>query len=212
MSSLKYYKDNLYENFKDPSSVFSNETRGFFYDIATDFISKSKENSRQQWYEDKGTIKGILLLLFTWNFAAKETKKLNFQNIAKVIQSAKVDLISLEKEKITTFDISAYNSIERVFDKFKPLFGQTGTSKALSLLNPCLFVMWDTAIRKRLKKELIPGIENGTLGKHYVIFLKGIQGIIKDFNLESKLSSSANIAKKIDEYNYVRIVMDMDIP
>ncbi len=204
MSSSKNYKDSLYENFRDPSSAFSNETRGFFYDLATEFISKSKENSGQQWYEDRETVKGILLLLYTWNFAAKETKKLNFRNVGKAIQSVKGDLISLENEKITTVDLSASSTIEKVFDKFKPLFGQTGTSKALSLLNPCLFVMWDTAIRRRLNKQLIQGIGYGRSGKQYVMFLKGIQRIIKDYNLESKLSSGANIAK--------RIVMNKDIP
>ena len=86
--------------------------------------------------------------------------------------------------------------------------GQTGASKALSLLNPKLFVMWDTKIRKRLKKELITGIGNGEKSENYVTFLKGIQRIINEYNLKQKLPLDSIVAKKVDEYNYVKIIMN----
>jgi len=58
---------------------------------------------------------------------------------------------------------------------------QTGASKALGLLNPELFVMWDTKIRKRLKKEHIKGIDNGETPENYLKFLYGIKYIIKEY-------------------------------
>jgi len=67
--------------------------------------------------------------------------------------------------------------------------------------------MWDTAIRKRLNRELIRGIGNGKTGEQYVVFLKGVQGIIKEYGIAEKLGSETIVAKKLDEYNYVRIVM-----
>jgi len=203
--------DKLYDEFYDPSEDFLREPRAFCSEIATQLISQAKRNTGDSWYEDEDTIKGILLLLYTWNFAAKETKKLNFQNVGKLIQDAKDDLKFLEKYSITTADKGAWGMIERVFDQFRNLFGQTGATKALSLLNPALFVMWDTAIRKRLKKELIPGIMNGERGKYYIIFLKDIQKIIEEYRIADKLAKNSVVAKKVDEYHYVRIVMNKGV-
>ncbi len=57
--------------------------------------------------------------------------------------------------------------------------------------------MWDTAIRKRLKRELIPGIMNGESGEHYIIFLKGIQTIIEQSRIAEKLPPNSVVAKKM---------------
>ncbi len=201
-------KDKLYDGFYDPSQDFLREPRAFCYELATQFINQAKKSAGEDWYEDINTIKGILLLLYTWNFPAKETKKLDFQNVRKIINNTKDDLKSLEKYSIRTADKGAWEKIEHVFDKFKNLFGQTGASKALSLLNPELFVMWDTEIRRQLKKrKLILGIMNGEKGEYYVIFLKGIQKIIEEYRIPENLPQNSVIAKKVDEYNYVKLVM-----
>ena len=84
--------------------------------------------------------------------------------------------------------------------------GQTEASKALSLLNLKLFVMWDTKIRRFLKK-FIKNIKNGENPKHYYNFLSGTEEIIFEFNLQEKVPKNSKIAKKIDEYHYVEIVM-----
>lgn len=204
-------RDKLYNEFYDPSEDFLLEPRAFCYDLATQLISQAKHIAGKDWYENINTIKGVLLLLYTWNFAAKETKKLNFQNVGELIRNAKDDLKLLEKYSIITADNGVWDVIERVFDKFRSVFGQTGATKALSLLNPDLFVMWDTAIRKRLRKELIPGIMNGQGGEYYIIFLKGIQKIIEEYRIAEKLPQNSSVAKKVDEYHYVRIVMNKNV-
>ena len=204
-------RDELYNEFYDPSHDFLCEPRAFCYDLATQFINHAKDIADKEWYDDINTIKGVLLLLYTWNFAAKYTKRLNFQNVGELIHNVKGDLKFLEKYTIRTADSSAWEVIIRVFDQFRNLLGQTGASKALSLLNPELFVMWDTAIRKRLRRQLIPGIMNGESGEYYVIFLKGIQKIIEEYHIAEKLPQNSVIAKKVDEYNYVRIVMNKNV-
>lgn len=203
--------DMLYSEFQDPTQQFRAEPRAFCYDVAMRFIDEAKQEAHGNWYDHPKTAKGILLLLFIWNFAAQKTKKLNFENIGNVIKCNRRDLKSLERYSIETADASAWNIIERVFASFMALMGQTGASKALSLLNPRLFVMWDTKIRKRLKKELIPRIRNGESAKYYVTFLKGIQRIIQKYRIPEKLPNGLLVAKKIDEYHYVRIIMQQNI-
>ncbi len=204
-------RDKLYNEFYDPSEDFLNEPRAFCYEIASQLVKEAKKNTGESWYEEKDTIKGVLLLLFTWNFAAKKTKKINFQNVGELLRNTKNGLKFLEKYSIRTADHDAWVIIQLIFDQFRSILDQTGASKALSLLNPELFVMWDTAIRKRLNIELIPGIMNGQNGEKYVIFLKGIQKIIKEYRIAEKLPQNSIIAKKIDEYHYVRIVMNMKV-
>ena len=201
-------KDTLYKEFHDPSQDFLREPRAFCYEISCDLISHAKEADGENWHENVDVIKSIILLLYTWNFAAKETKKLNFENVGQLINDSKDDLNYLDKYSIKNADDDAWKKVELIFDQFRILLGQTGASKALSLLNPNLFVMWDTAIRKRLNKELIPGIMNGERGKYYVNFLKGIKKIIEDYGISEKLPHDSIVAKKIDEYHYVNIVMN----
>jgi hypothetical protein len=201
-------RDKLYEEFHDPSQDFLREPRAFCYELASNLIDQAKEAEKDKWHENIAVIKSIFLLLYTWNFAAKETKKLNFENVGKLIKDAKDDLKFLERYSIENADDDAWKRVKLIFDKFRSLLGQTGASKALSLLNPGLFVMWDTAIRKRLNKDLIPGIMNGERGEYYVKFLKGIQKIIEDHRIIEKLPHGSVVAKKIDEYHYVKIVMN----
>jgi hypothetical protein len=202
-------EDKLYKGFYDPTQEFSKDPRAFCYELAEEFIKKSKQTNPENWYEEKNTVKGVLLLLFTWNFAAISTKKLDFKNVGELIRANKDKLKSLEKYSIEKVDDNAWSDIRDVFEQFRGLLGQTGASKALSLLHPALFVMWDTAIRSRLNKELIKGIDEGQNGDCYVTFLKGIQEIIKKYHIKEKLflDQNSTIVKKVDEYNYVELVM-----
>ena len=70
-----------------------------------------------------------------------------------------------------------------------------------------LFVMWDTDIRERLRRKEIQGVGNSEDAEQYVTFLKGIQGIIRTYNIPAKLPTGSIVAKKIDEYHYVKITM-----
>ena len=201
-------RDKIYKEFRDPTKKFYEvEHRAFCYDVATSFIMKARRKAKGKWLTHDSTVKGILLLLFAWNSAARVTKKLSPDKLKKAIGKVKSELGSIEAKKITDeMEASDWKKIEKIFDAFRKECGQTGASKALSLLNPGLFVMWDTGIREELRGTHIYGIGNGEDGKKYVRFLKGVQRIIRDNDLVSRLPKGSNIAKKFDEYNYVRIV------
>lgn len=203
--------DQLYTEFYDPTTRFLIDPRAFCYDLSSGLISQAKYET-PDWYDHPKTIQGILLLLFTWNFAARATKELTHENIGELLKNNKSDLKELEQYSLQNIDNNSWNTVESVFNNFKVLMGQTGASKALSLLNPHLFVMWDTKIRARLKGGLIPGIKNGESAEYYVTFLKGMQRIINENSIAKKLPKGCIIAKKIDEYNYVRIVKGFGPP
>ncbi len=147
-----------------------------------------------------------MILLFAWNFAARETKKLNFNNIGRLLRKIKDDLEKMETVSIENVNEDQLKIVKKVFCHSKKLFGQTGASKALSLLNPQLFVMWDTKIRTTLRKMIV-GIDNGEKPDNYIKYLRGIKNIICENNIKAKLAPDSIVAKKIDEYNYAHIVM-----
>lgn len=199
--------DDLYEQFYDPTDNFKEEPRAFCYDLSRELISEAKNQVSDDWYMCEETVTAILLLLFCWNFASPITKKLKRQDIRDLLEKTKSNLKTLDTKTIMNFDKHDEKVITNVYREFKDALGQTGASKALSLLNVKLFVMWDTDIRARLRKYLIKGIDNGREPEHYLRFLKGIKTIIKKYHLEKKIPQEAVIAKKVDEYNYVEIRM-----
>ena len=184
------------------------EPRAFCYDLAMNLVNQAKNNDSENWYIHSKTIEGIILLLFCWNFAAIKTKELTKTKVENLLRANKDKLKALEKYDIMDFSSSLYNNISKVFKTFKNIFGQTGASKALSLLNPKLFVMWDTKIRKGLnKKKIMSRIGNGEKAEHYLKFLEQIKRIIETEKLLERNIKREEIAKKIDEFHYAKIVL-----
>jgi len=205
--SRKFYND-------FPTKKFDREPRCFCYEISRQLIEKAHKSPGKRWYSSTNTVKGILLLLFTWNFAARITKQLKAQDIVNLLKSQADNLRSLEKYSI--MDNWENNSIKisHIYKAFKKIAGQTGASKALSLLNPRLFVMWDTGIRRFVSGRSVDdnlriiGIGNGESTGSYVNFLKGVKKIITTLGLHKKKGiTQNNVAKKIDEYHFVKIIM-----
>ena len=89
-------------------------------------------------------------------------------------------------------DIAA--DVRFVYGEFKDLVKQTGAAKILHFKHPGLFVMWDTAIRKRY------GIPNKGSPDEYVRFLKLMQ---TEFAYLQWSREDKTLPKAIDEYNYV---------
>lgn len=197
----------FYNEFSELIEKFHEEPRAFVYDLACRLIQEAKDLCQQDWYTHDKTIQAILLLLFCWNFAARATKKLTFLKVKELLERNKNTLKELEKYSLVTTDNLAYEKIQRVFDDFRLLFGQTGSSKALSLMNPKLFVMWDTKIRNKLKKFIEEDIANGQTGECYINYLSGIKKIIKRCDLEKRDDSNAPLAKRLDEYHFAKIIM-----
>ena len=210
----------FYRDFKSETDKFKKGPRAFCYDLSRDLIKKAKDKDSENWYIREETVNAIILLLLCWNFRRLKIKKegkLN-QEIKELLRKTSKNFESLKNKTILDFDEDGQDGekIKNVYKEFKKVFGQTGASKALSLINPELFVMWDTKIREGVGRELkkrqfipfIKEIANGEKSEHYLNFLKGIKSIIKECNnLQNEICPGEVLAKKIDEYHYVKFVM-----
>ena len=94
-------KDSIYSGFYDPSEDYLEEPRAFCYEVSSDLINQAKNLSGESWYINDLTIKGILLLLYTWNFASPITKKLDFNTIRHLLSRTQDRLLILEKYSIS---------------------------------------------------------------------------------------------------------------
>lgn len=147
----------FYKNFYNPTPWFKVEPRDFCYYLALGFIRKARNAHPRSWHKDIRAANGILLLLFCWNFAARKTKKLTVNKVQDLLRRNIKALNHLECYSLKDIEGIDQRLITTVFSSFRATLGQTGATKALSLINPRLFVMWDTAIRKGTYKTRYNG-------------------------------------------------------
>lgn len=201
----------FYSNFRDCTEQFKKLPRAFCYDISTGLIEVAKIQSSGDWYTNEKTINSILLLLFCWDFSSNKKKRIRKKDIIELIESTENLLKKLNDSTIYNFDKEDEEIISYIYTSFKETLGQTGASKALSLLNPSLFLIWDTRIRKRLRGNIIKGIANGKNPEHYLSYLRGMREIIERLGLCEKIEKKEDIVKKINEFHYLKIVTEDEV-
>ncbi|MCX8000517.1 MAG: hypothetical protein N3A69_16460 [Leptospiraceae bacterium] len=158
-------------------------------------------------------------------------KKEMEKKIKKALRETEKDFCSLEKEKLETInlnDSSVAKKIKKIFIHFSGIesIGVTGASKAIHLINPELFMMWDNEIRKnyhRLHKDSTSERHSYSnkpdkAAKCYLEFMKTMQEIAKCI-LEKKSKKElrkmhptylnkpqfvSTLPKMLDECNYVK--------
>lgn len=197
----------VYSNFRDPTEKFyKKEPRAFCYDLSRDLLKKSKIEKKEMWYTDENAVNAILLLMYCWNFASRITKTLTRLDIEKLLEESINDFNLLEHKNILNFTTEDEEAIGKLYFKFKKVLGQTGASKALSLIDWSLFVMWDTKIRGAFRRMGVTGIGNGESAQSYINFLKVVKKCIIANELTTKINKGSPIAKKLDEFHYLFFV------
>ena len=146
-------------------------------------------------------VEAYILILSTWNFADFRyfLKNLDIDHFNKIIFEInpvfkKIKDISFENADF--YDPKLQKDIKFIYTKLKEIVRQTGTSKVMALKKPDLFVMWDTAIRKMYKIDIKANAED------YLEFLIKMKSEFGEIQWNNK---NSDLAKAIDEYNYVLV-------
>lgn len=131
------------------------EQRNFYYESALETV---EGNFGGRWYRsDELVLGGPMLLLYTWNFAARETKSLDKNRIMDILERHHERIEAVRDAKLGSVPLEegscVHELVHAVWPEMQAYFGQTGTSKVLSLLAPGLFVMWDQDIRTRVRRR-----------------------------------------------------------
>ncbi|MCE5299561.1 MAG: hypothetical protein LLG37_01640 [Spirochaetia bacterium] len=141
---------------------------------------------------------GYLLLLSTWNFAYFRyvVNSFDMDEFGRCISKTMEMNKKIEGQKLEGCDLDANEGL--IMDMYETmsasrLIKYTGATKLLSLMNPHIFVMWDSFIRKECHVGQKP--------QDYVRFLR----IMKTACEGLAWDSDKPLAKAIDEYNYMTI-------
>jgi len=165
------------------------EPRDIMYLVARKIIL---ENPNAEYH----ILAGIEVLLLTWNtvYLQRQPEKVKRSlegDILEAYRNTKNDFEFLKDKKLETIDLKdpdIVNRIKRIFKTFisHKSIESTGASKAIHLINPELFMMWDNEIKKNHHK-LHPfyRIRSESSEECYVEFMKMMQEVARGI-LEQK--------------------------
>jgi hypothetical protein len=192
------------------------------------FLERLRNNSSEVTLQE---IRGnVILFLNRWKCMVKDDDA-TAEAIKKILVKSKGTLQNLSYKSILDVDTLSnfqMNEISALYSEFDtiPRFGPTATSKVMHILNPDLFVMWDSAILLHYRKTnpQINGAGNGYLA--FLLTMSYIaREVTKDFQkfcstatpeafLCRKLgyTLSKSLAKFIDEYNWIMFTKRMPVP
>ena len=151
---------------------------------------------------------GVLLL--TWNqafyrYGSFDFEKLeqcinkNLEELKRMRDRSILSLSESDEKKIETLFIEFMDALRIVSGKRKGYKSPTATAKALHLLAPGFFPLWDYRIAKAYGCAY-----HKEPAKKYIKFMKKIKELVKVVQqyLPSFSDSGKTILKVIDEYNY----------
>jgi len=212
------------------------EPRDIIYIVARKMIL---ENPDSEYH----ILAGIEVLLLTWNavYLQRQPEKVrrSLENdVLKAYRNSKNDFDFLKDKKLETVDLKDLDIVDRIkrifkaFSRFRSI-EVTGASKAIHLINPELFMMWDNEI-KRNHHRLHPyyRIRSETSDECYIEFMKTMQEIargilqqktigeiwqmypvhLKEPQLVEIFSQAAveSLPKMLDECNYIKFRQGLD--
>ena len=180
-----------------------NEKRDAMYVVATYWVE-------QFWNDSHQVSNGLGVLLLTWNDAFYRYGPFDYDELADCVESNRPSLEKLRNKELRRITDKDGEIICDLFGQFQHAlrsqrnsgeerFTPVGTVKALHLLAPSYFPLWDGAIAEAYDCEFADSIA----AEKYLEFCHQMLEIKKQVIERKYVGSQENPLKKIDEYNYV---------
>lgn len=195
------------EDFLEGCQQFEkHEKRDAMYKVATFLVSHF-------WGKPSDMTDGLGVLLLTWNQAFYRYGLFDFGKLEKCIADNLRQLERFRGRHISSFSVDDKDEIKNLFDEFlkalqidsgkmKGRRSPVGVAKALHLLAPNFFPLWDDKIAKAYRCYY-----NTYPSGRYVSFceiMKNMAEKVKDYiNMSDK-----SVLKSLDEYNYSRYTQE----
>lgn len=173
------------------------ESRDLFYHVATELIRLGLSK------ETRVTIpEALAVLLQTWNasyyrFRGKFGDR-DFERLDSLWRQEKPTLLVFRTKLITRYRLERDGTeVARIFSVFDGAVGRVGAAKALHLLAPRYFPIWDTKIAAAYHVAM------SHEGIGYCQFMEICRQQVERLGS----SSEADPLKALDEFNYVRFTL-----
>lgn len=175
------------------------ESRDLFYRAARELARLSMARKT-----DLTVGEALGTLLKTWNTSFyrfhSQFDEAHIQALDNLIRDNQRQLRRLSRRSITSLNAKEQPRIAEMFSSFETLLGPVGAAKALHLLAPRFFPLWDRAIASHYSLSMKRRGENAST---YIEFMKVTKRQVG--TLELQTINEEDVLKMIDEYNYSNI-------
>jgi hypothetical protein len=181
----------------------SEEPRDLFYKAAMELVDSALRGTSRLTLAE-----AIAVLLQTWNrpyYQFRIFDEHHFQEIERLLEAHEKPIADFRRRSIADLSFGDANSVTSLFHAFEMVLGPVGAAKALHLLAPRVFPLWDRAIARGYSHELGRTGSNAT---HYWQFLQ--ESKQQWANLDPR-PTPESFLKAIDEYNYVRLTKHLRV-
>lgn len=175
------------------------EPRDLFYRAASELVRLSRTQDT-----DINLAEAIAVLLLTWNegfyrFHPNRYSEKHFEAIEELLKTHEATITKFGRRSISAVPDEDKETIQSIFAAFRKVLGPTGAAKALHLLAPTFFPIWDSAIRHAYGKRGGVPCAHRSEAPGYWAFMKATA--IQYERLSSEFPPHA-LLKLLDNYNY----------
>ncbi len=176
------------------------EPRDLFYRVAQALMSDA-EAGRGPF----SVVEGLAVLLQSWNIgyyrrAGHRFDEAHYEAIGELLRINRSDLDRLRDRPIETLENGDRPMIERLFDRSVAVLGPVGSAKALHLLAPRWFPIFDNYILAAYRVW-------GRDGRAYWRFMTAIKAQVQMVGGEG--AAGANVVKGLDELSFCRFTLKL---
>jgi len=175
-----------------------NEPRDLFYRAATELTELALKGKTSLSLSE-----AIAVLLQTWNRAYYQYYRFDHRHFVHIDQllnqHAELLIKEFRNRSISSLCENDEAKVEAIFTAFETVLGPTGAAKALHLLAPRFFPLWDGAIAKAYGSTFKLRGRNGAGYWRFMVTTR-----LQYQRLCASFSQQVNLLKLVDEYNYCR--------
>jgi len=179
------------------NSFEANEPRDLFYRAATELVDLALRGVTSLTVAE-----ALAVLLQTWNktyYRYRKFDNAHFASIEKLLVKHQSALAGYRNRTIDNLNRTERTTVSTLLQAFERVLGPVGAAKALHLLAPGLFPLWDRAIAAAYSLALGEAGSNGD--RYWRLMLIAKQQCLE---LSREDPDCKNPLKSIDEYNYCK--------
>jgi hypothetical protein len=173
-----------------------NESRDLFYRVASELVDLTLRSERKI-----SLAEALAVLLQTWNreyYRFRRFDAEHFDKLETLVKDTLTSTLTFRARSISSLSDSDRNLILNLFSEFENVLHPVGAVKALHLLAPSFFPLWDRAIASAY------GCSMGLLGTNAPRYLRFMTRVKEQASQLQQTTGAVNLLKAIDEYNYCK--------
>lgn len=182
-----------------------NEPRDFQYRVALELLRLGRSGDTKI---SEAEALGVLLLGWNASFyrVRPNERRSLLTDLETLLKNRKRPLAGYRTRSIEGLSDADEKSVDSIFEAFDEKLWPVGSAKALHLLAPSFFPIWDTKIRRGYG---LGEARRGHNATRYWEFMQMVKDQCHQFGGDKKIRRNA--LKALDEFNYVKYTLGLKV-